>query len=278
MNAPVARAALSPRGLGAGLVPGIVVALVAVVAGLPAAAAVVLGAAVGGLALAARVAFARSRSGAERIDPFTVGEPWRRFVQNALQARNRFDVVVDRVPAGPLQDSLRDTAARLRQVTEETWAIAQRGQVLAQARRRIDVADIDRSLARLDEADAAAASRDAGDPAADPAAEPGGDPLDGVPEAPTASVAESLRAQRAAADRLDRVIDQAQGQLRLLDVRLGQAVTHVLELSSRAEADTSTAGLELDVDEMATEMATLRQALDEAAGPATGPLPAGGSE
>jgi hypothetical protein len=255
------------------------VAVLAAVAGVPLVLAVVLGivaGVVGAAAQRARGGSGRSRDRRERIDPFTVGEPWRRFVQNALQARNRFDSVVERVPAGPLHDSLQETATRMHAVAEESWAVAQRGQVLAQARRRIDVADIDRSLARLGEAEAEAA--------APPGAGPDrpGDALDidaldvTSSGGHTASMAEALRSQRASAERLDRVIDQAEGQLRLLGVRLDQAVTQVLELSSRAAVDTSTAGLELDVDEMATEMAALRQALDEAAGPTTGPLPAGG--
>ena len=47
---------------------------------------------------------------------------------------------------------------------------------------------------------------------------------------------ESLEAQRAAADRLDRVID-AQTELRLLDARLDEAVARTLELSAQPAPD-----------------------------------------
>ena len=71
----------------------------------------------------------------ERIDPFTVQEPWRRFVQEALQARNRIAAAVDRAPSGPLHDRLHEIAARVDTGVDETWLIAKRGQTLVRARR-----------------------------------------------------------------------------------------------------------------------------------------------
>jgi hypothetical protein len=91
-------------------------------------------------------------------------------------------------------------------------------------------------------------------------------------------LAESLEAQRAAAARLDQVIDSAQTELRLLDARLGEAVARTLELSAQAGTDadaTRVTGLEADVEGVVSEMEALRRALDEAnaaAGGAAGSL------
>ncbi|HKY67370.1 MAG TPA: hypothetical protein VJM49_13405, partial [Acidimicrobiales bacterium] len=74
-----ARGILSPVGLGV----GVVVAVGLVVAGLPVWAGALAGVAVWALN-ALRLLPRRPRRA--RIDPFTVQEPWRRFVQDALQA------------------------------------------------------------------------------------------------------------------------------------------------------------------------------------------------
>jgi hypothetical protein len=94
----VARAITSPVGilLGGG------VAAATIVAGVPLLAALPLGVAV----WAGKVALSIPRRRGERIDPFTLQEPWRRYVQEALQARNRFDEAVGRTRPGPLRDHL----------------------------------------------------------------------------------------------------------------------------------------------------------------------------
>src|SRR6476619_1215320 len=85
---PVARATTSPLAIiavGAGVSLGI------------ASGAGIIGAAVlGVLAWAGRVAAAIPRAPADaRIDPFTLAEPWRRYVTDALQARARFHEAVE---------------------------------------------------------------------------------------------------------------------------------------------------------------------------------------
>jgi len=77
--------------------------------------------------------------------------------------------------------------------------------------------------------------------------------------------AESLQVQRATAERLDAVIDKAQSELRLLDARLDEAVARTLELAAHAstEAGTGVIGLSTDVDNLVSEMESLRLALDE---------------
>jgi hypothetical protein len=253
----VARAITSPLGI----LLGGAVAAVTIVAGVPLVAALPLGVA----AWAGKVALSIPRDRSERIDPFTLQEPWRRYVQEALQARNRIDEAVGRTRPGPLRDHLAEIAARMHTGVEECWLIAKRGQTLVEARRGIDVADVDRQLAEVAEAQGAEA-QDTG-PGADAASPP--DPA-------LARVAQSLEAQRATAERLDRVIGQAHSELRMLDARLDEAVARTLELSAHATADTAVEGLGTDVDALVTEMESLRQALEETSGTAQHGLAAGG--
>jgi hypothetical protein len=236
-----ARALLSP----VGLLGGLAVGAVAVVAGLPVWAGVVVGAgvwAVNGWRMLPRAARA------ERIDPFTLHDPWRRYVQAALQSRARFAQAVDRAPAGPLRERLSEIGDRVQAGVDECWLIARRGQALVVARRGIDVADIDRELGQLRGAGA------------------GTGPGVGAEDPSIGRLTESLEAQRAAAARLDRVIDRAQTELRVLDARLGEAVARTLELSAQASTDADGArvtGLQADVEGVVSEMEALRQALDE---------------
>src|SRR5688572_15013642 len=87
---------------------------------------------IGGAGVAGSIA-----GGRRGMDPFTVGEPWRRFVQDALRAQTRFDEVVQRTRPGPLRERLGEIGGRLNQGVDEVWATAQQGQSLKGARRRI---------------------------------------------------------------------------------------------------------------------------------------------
>lgn len=244
-----ARAILSP----VGILAGIVVAVVAALAGLPVWAAVVVGVGVWALNLLRMLPRGQRR---ERIDPFTLHEPWRRFVQEALQARTRFDHAVERAPAGPLRDRLREISARVHTGVDECWQVAQRGEALVEARRGIDARDVERKLAQL--------NRGSEDPS-------------------VASVVQALEAQRATHERLGGVIERTQHDLRLLDARLDEAVARALELAAHAGADAGAtvgrgagvAGLGTDVETVVSEMESLRQALDETTIAAQGGAPPG---
>ena len=232
----VARAITAPSGilLAGGVAAAAIVAGVAVPLALP----------LGVVAWAGKVAFSIPRDRSERIDPFTLQEPWRRFVQEALQARNRFDETIRRIESGPLQDHLAAIAERMHTGVEESWKIAQRGQTLVRARAGIDVADIERQRAEL-------AAGDQSDPS-------------------TETVAASLDQQKATADRLDRVISETHSHLRMLDARMDEAVARALELSTQSVTRASVGTLGTDVDNLVTEMEALRQALDETHGAAPG--------
>jgi len=241
---------LSPRGARAitsplGIVLAVVVAAVAVVVGLPLPAALVLGL-VAWLANVWRLVPRPPRR--LRIDPFTLHDPWRRYVQNALQARTRFAEAADRAPAGPLRDRLREIASRVDTGVEESWHVAQRGEALVQARRGIDLAEIDRRL------------KEAGEATTDPSGD---------------RVVRSLEGQRDTAARLDGVIANANDQLRLLDAGLDEAVARTLELSAHAQAGGDVEGLGQDVDELVTEVEALRLALEETDAAARGDVSGG---
>ena len=213
-----------------------------IVVGLPLAAAVVVGA--GAWAVRVGAAMTTGRPRGDRIDPFTLQEPWRRAVQDAVAARARFHEAVGRTRSGPLQDTLHGIAGQMDTLVQETWQIANRGESLVQTRRRIDTADIGRDLAEATQA------RDAS-PGADESID---------------RTIESLEVQQATAQRMDGVIEQARSQLRLLDARMGEAVVRALELSAQADSDASVSSLSTDVDSMVSDMEALRLALEETHG------------
>jgi hypothetical protein len=76
----------------------------------------------------------------ERIDPFGVGEPWRRFVQGALQAQARYHLTVGSVPPGPLRERLEGIGRRIDEGVKECWRVAQQGDALQDAVSALDLA------------------------------------------------------------------------------------------------------------------------------------------
>lgn len=238
---PVARAITSPSGilaLGAGAGVGVLTG------------GGILAAVVGALvAFAARVGLAipRANPGEERIDPFTLAEPWRFYVRDAIQARNRFTEAVGSARKGPMRDRLHEIEARVEQGVREVWRIARRGHDLVSARRRLDPQSIRRDI-EATEANAA-----------QPWAE--GSTVE--------RTLESLRAQLSTVERLERVIADADGRLRLLNARLDEAAARTIELSVQAQDAAELGGLGADVDAMVDEMEALRQAIEETgSGPA----------
>lgn len=253
----VARAAVNPVGIGLGVV-GVVAGLLAGSLALGLVVGVVLWLAASVVVLLRRSAsgaMAGGRSGRRAIDPFTLGEPWRFFVRDALQAQDRFREVVERVPPGPTRDRLMEIGERLDEGVEQVWATAQRGNTLRQARTRIDVPGLRR---RLDDARAA---RDAA--AADPLAT---DDLAGRTVA-------SLQGQLDSAGRLDQVTAQAEKRLTLLQAQLDESVTRAAELSASAGDTAALAGVGTDIEHLVEEMEALRLALDETGGLTLGPGP-----
>ena len=241
---PVARAMTSPLGIlvaGAGAALGFLLT-----GGIPL--AIGLGAAAWGT----RVATAIPRDPrADRIDPFTLGEPWKRSVQDALQAQNRFTEAINGTHRGPLRERMEEIGERVAVGVDEAWRVARQGQSLMEARRRIDTAEAQRDLAEV-QAQAQAS-----------------DPLSTTSTSLERTL-QSLQAQLASADRLDRTIADARDRLRLTNARLDEAVARAAELSVRAGDVGDLAGLGDDVDALVTDLEALRLGLEEVERPATG--------
>ena len=233
----VARAVTSPSALllaGAGT-------SVAILAGLP----IVAAAAVGVVAWAARVAMAiPRRRREERIDPFTVGEPWRHFVADALQAQTKFEQTVGRARPGPLRDRLADLGRRLDDGVRECWRIARQGDGLQSALGHLDI-DATRQELRRTEREVQRAAPD---------------------ERPSLQRAEAaVRSQLAAAERIERVAKDAATRLRVLNAQMDEAVARAIELSVTAGDGTDLSPLSADVDNLVSELESLRLALEDAA-------------
>jgi hypothetical protein len=243
---PVARAITSPTGI---LALGVGAAL-GVMTGGGALAAVALGL----VAYAGRVGIAIPRTPQdERIDPFTLSEPWRHYVQDALQAHTRFRDAVHGARAGPTQDRLRQIDERVDTGVREVWRIARRGHDLVDARRRLDPDAIRRDIA--------ATEANAGQSWA------AGSTLE--------KTMQSLKAQLATVERLERVIGDADSRLRLLNARLDEAAARTIELAVQASDVAELGGLGDDVDAMVDEMEALRQAIEETGGGGTAAAGAG---
>ena len=231
LTPPVARAIMSPLGIvlfGAASAGAILI-------GAPLAAA----AGVGVLAWGGRVlaAVPRDPKRGDRIEPFTLGDPWRSYVVGAQQSKERFDRMVRDMAAGPLKDRLADLASRLDDGVAESWRIARRGNDITGALARLDTVSAKAELAQLRVATGNA-----------------------MPQRSTAKTIEALEAQIASADRLQRTADDAQSRLRLLDARFDELVARGVEVSIGA-GDTDVLGN--DVDGLVTELESLRMALEE---------------
>jgi hypothetical protein len=201
-------------------------------------------------AWAARVAVAIPRDRpAERIDPFTVSEPWRRFVVEALRAQVRYQQAVAATEPGPVRQRLESIGARIDEGVQEAWRIARRGAQLVDARATIDVADVRRELAAVE--------GQAGEGWARGSA--------------VERTAAALRSQLDTADRLDRTIAEARSQLQLLDARLDESVARATELSVRIGDVDELGPVGADVDDLVQEMEALRLALEETSGDRTDP-------
>jgi hypothetical protein len=218
--------------------------------------AVVLGA--GALLYGGRVAtLMPRRKGKERIDPMSIADPWRGFTREALDAQRRYRKAVSTTQPGPMRERLVEIGDGIDEGVSQCWRIARRGDVLVNA---IDNLDSIQARKELD-----AAKRAAKDT-------PG--------EAQKQTVV-ALQAQVDSADRLIKVAQDAQNDLRLLNARLDEAVARAVELAIRAEDVGELSGLGDDVEALVSQMESMRQGLEEAAGKAedevTGAVAAAGS-
>jgi chromosome segregation ATPase len=182
----------------------------------------------------------------DRIDPFTLREPWRRSVQEAQQAQRRFGDAVRRADAGPLRERLAEIGDRIEAGVRECWRVAQRGHLMEDGLKTLDVEGTKRELVAVE--------RD----------------LRGAADSRLEAARESLRAQLHSAQRMIDAVNDARSQLRLLDARLDEAVTRAVELSLRSATDADVSGLGSDVESLVQDMEALRAALEDVDRPAAG--------
>jgi hypothetical protein len=203
---------------------------------------------VGAGAWAARVALAVPRKPpTEKIDPFQVGEPWRRFVQDAQSAEQKFQGVVRRARSGPIQERLQAIGRRIGDGVAECWRIACQGDQLDEAIRSLNEQDVYQELLEVQEE----RRRNRGNEAADSS---------------LARTQAAIEAQLASGRRLRSVADDARNRLRLLNAQLDEAVARSLEISLQAGDVAQLGPLTQDVEGVVHELESLRQALEETSG------------
>ncbi len=235
----VANAMMSPGGIllaGAG-------AAVAIVAGAP----LVIAAGVGALAWGGRV-LAAMPSNASRPELGALSEPWRGYAEQAQDAKKRFDAVVASVPPGPTHDRLHTLSGRLDDGVDESWRIAKRGHEIVAAIGKIDTVAAEAELQELRQSAAAEGT------------------------AAVAGTIKALEAQLASAERLSTLAQRSRDRLRLLDARFDELLARTVEVSV-GSGDSE--GLGADVDELVSELETLRVAMEETDRAAGLPSPSG---
>jgi hypothetical protein len=186
-----------------------------------------------GLALAVR----GQRRGTTRpnpvgIDPFAIGDPWRRLVQRALHAQNRYRAAVDAARPGPTRDRLVAIGAGVDDAVLECWRIARRGHELTRTLNGFDVTARRAQLA-----------------AAPPDDDSGG--------------TGSLRAQLESYDSIAATSARTERDLRLLVGRLDEAAARGAELTVVSGQDDALDALGTDVSGVVDELDSLRLALEE---------------
>jgi hypothetical protein len=194
------------------------------------------------LVVVVAVAVRNQRAGVTRrthdptIDPFGVGEPWRRLLQGALRSQSRYRELLSATAPGPTRDRLAEIGAEVDAAVSECWRIARRGDDLGQALDGMAVARARQELAAI--------GADETDPA-------------------VTGQAEALRSRIASYDRVAASSADAERQLRLLVARLEETATRGTELSLGAGADPTLAALGSDVTHVVEELEALRLAFDE---------------
>ena len=174
-----------------------------------------------------------------QVDPFTVSEPWRRFVQSGQRSRRRFRDTVNNTQPGPLHDRLQTIAGRLDAGLQQGWQIARRGHEIDAAVKALDPTRLRSQLASLQAQSESAPSGNL-----------------------TAAI-ESVQSQLATADRLKALSASTADQLRLNEARLDELCARAAEVSV-GSSDTDT--FAHDVDDLVLELEGMRQALQELPG------------
>ena len=168
--------------------------------------------------------------------PPPLEEPWRTFVADALESQREIVASVAVTPPGPMRDRLQLLAGHVDTGIRECWQLAQDGQRLTHARLRIDTADIDHELRRV-EALAPSPSR--------------------------VETTLALQAQLDTASRLEGQVASTYDGLLVLRARLGEAAARVIELSVRPHQLNDVAAVESTLESVVDELVAIRHGLTE---------------
>jgi hypothetical protein len=164
--------------------------------------------------------------GHDRVDPFGVGEPWRRHVAAAQSAQRRFVTIVGAMNQGPLRSRMADIGRQVDRGVLECWQIAKHGDQLDDTIRSLDGAALRARLER--------ATDDA--------------------------MRTSIQAQLDSLDRIRAARDQTNARLHGLQTQLGELVSQAAEVSIGSD---NTAELGSAVDDVVVQLEALLQAVDE---------------
>jgi hypothetical protein len=184
----------------------------------------------------------RRRTPARKIDVSTLETRWRRPVEEALEARERFDALVARLPKGPTRDRLDGLRPRLDAGLVACWEIASAAQAAAGA---LDVVESDRVTARMKEVRRRMTAV----------------PDDSDEAGRLRSELEVLSAQLQSVSRVWDGLDDAAERLRLLELRLDGAVARAAELILSPTSADLLRTVEDDVGSAVDELEALRQAI-----------------
>ena len=179
----------------------------------------------------------------DRIDPFTLSEPWRQYVQGAQESQRRFDATVQATSSGAVRDQLESLRSTVADAVLECWKTSKRGAQLAKA---FDQLDNRQTTAELSDAQFRVEANH--DPSRAQA----------LQETVTA-----LQTQVAAAERLRAGAIGAQDRLRSLDAQLDEIVARTVELSATADDVGAVDAIGADLDRVRMGMEAVRQGLEE---------------
>ena len=189
---------------------------------------------VGAALYGARVLAAMERKPKQEVNLRSLTDPWRTFVADAIDARQRYGRALETASSGPLRDRLGEIGRRLDDGVEESWRIARRGMALESALRQLE--DPRAVHERLEHARRSGAGK---------------------------QLEQSLQAQLDSTSRIVGVAQDARHRLQLLDARLDEAVARAVELALSSDDPGAAGGLGSDVDAVVGDMEALRQALEE---------------
>lgn len=165
-----------------------------------------------------------------RIDPFTVQEPWRQFVQGAQGSAVKLQETIDAASDGPVKDRMQGVREKLEHGLDETWQIARRGHEIDKAVHRLDPTALRSKLESLQNA------------------------------ADASEAIASVESQLESVNRLKEQSTRTSNRLRLTQTRLDELVARAAEVSIGA-GDTD--AYEHDVDDLVVELEGLRLAVEE---------------